>query len=188
MTCIVAIKKDGVVYMGADSAGVGGLSMRVRADPKIYHNGKFMLGFTTSFRMGQLLGHAFEPPNRSLDVSIEKFMTTTFIDAVRKCLKDGGFARKDNETESGGTFLVAYQGRIFRIDSDYQVGESSHDFEAVGCGEDIALGVMHALEHHTTLKAEEMIKFALSSAEQFSAGVRGPFFIQDSNGLKFFLR
>lgn len=182
MTCIVAIKKDGVVYMGADSAGVGGYSMRVRSDPKIYRNGAFLFGFTTSFRMGQLLAHAFEPPTHyTHDGSVEKFMATKFVDAVRKCLKDGGFASKDKEEERGGVFLVGYEGRIFRIDCDYQVGESAHDFEAVGCGEDIAMGALWSL---TGYKVDPvlMLKTALKAAEQFSAGVRGPFLMVSSAG------
>lgn len=180
MTCIVAIKKDGAVYMGADSAAVGGLSLTVRADPKIYKNGDYIFGFTSSFRMGQLLGHAFVPPfpYKHLGLTIEKFMSTVFVDAVRKCLKDGGYARKDNETESGGLFLVGFEGRIFRIDSDYQVGESSHDFESVGCGSDIALGALWAL--HEDVPPSARIRVALAAAEQFSAGVRGPFLVCDS--------
>lgn len=181
MTCIVAVKKDGVVYMGADSAGVGGYSMRVRSDPKIYRNGKFLFGFTTSFRMGQLLAYSFVPPTHYGDEgTIEKFMATKFVDAVRKCLKDGGFARKDSEEERGGVFLVGYEGRIFRIDCDYQVGESAHDFEAVGCGEDIAMGALWAMSKRG-VTPELQVRTALHAAEQFSAGVRGPFLLMASD-------
>lgn len=40
MTCVVALKlDDGRVLMGADSAGVSGLSLEIRSDPKIYRVG-----------------------------------------------------------------------------------------------------------------------------------------------------
>lgn len=52
MTCVVALKHDGRVYMGADSAGVGGYSLQIRNDPKIYRVKDLLFGFTTSFRMG----------------------------------------------------------------------------------------------------------------------------------------
>ena len=35
MTCIVGLVHEGVVYIGGDSAGVGGLSLTVRADEKV---------------------------------------------------------------------------------------------------------------------------------------------------------
>jgi len=158
--------------MGADSAGSSGHSIRTRIDPKIHIVGPYILGFTTSFRMGQLLGHAFVPPVRDETMPVDKFMSTVFIDAIRNCLKNGGFASKSNETESGGNFLVGYEGRIFNIYSDYQVGESAWDYEAIGCGEDIAMGALFA----SKLKdPEAKIKIALEAAEQFSCGVRGPF-------------
>ena len=40
----------------------------------------------------------------------------------------------------GGSFLVAYQGRLFSIQSDYQVCETNRGFHAIGCGADYALG------------------------------------------------
>jgi ATP-dependent protease HslVU (ClpYQ) peptidase subunit len=172
MTCVVAIKKDGVVYMGADSAGSAGFNIRTRVDPKIHIVGPYILGFTSSFRMGQLLGHAFEPPVRDSATPVDKFMSTIFIDAIRKCLKDGGWASKSNETEAGGNFLVGYEGRIFNIFSDYQVGETALDYEAIGCGEEFAMGALFACK---VKDPEAKIKVALEAAEHFSCGVRGPF-------------
>lgn len=173
MTCIVAIKDGkGGVLMGADSAGVAGWSIRTRLDPKIYRVGPFLFGFTTSFRMGQLLGHSFECPAQGPDVSESRFMATTFIEALRSCLKSGGFARKDSETEQGGVFLVGYRGRIFRIEQDYQVGEIAHEFEACGCGEEIALGSLYSTSHDSFASR---VNTALNAAAEFSNGVRGPF-------------
>ena len=50
MTAIAAIVQDNVVYIGGDSAGVGGYSLEVRKDPKVFITGPFVMGFTTSFR------------------------------------------------------------------------------------------------------------------------------------------
>lgn len=174
MTCVIAIKDKGVVYMGADSAGSNMSTIRTRIDPKIHKVGPFMFGFTTSFRMGQLLAHSFKTPDRDPRVSVEKFMATSFIDAVRDCLKAGGWASKTNENESGGTFLVAYEGRVFRIYDDYQVGESALPYEAVGCGTDIAMGSLFTTQGGAMAPAER-IDVALRAAEAFSCGVRGPF-------------
>jgi ATP-dependent protease HslVU (ClpYQ) peptidase subunit len=171
MTCIVGIKEDGIVYIGGDSAGVGGLSLTVRADPKVFIKGEFIMGFTSSFRMGELLQYKLPIPLRPQEVDIYEYMVTSFVDAVRDCLKNGGYARKDKEAEEAGTFLVGYRGRLFCIESDYQVRESTFPYDAVGCGADIALGAMFSTEG----MPENRILNALEAAEQFSAGVRRPF-------------
>jgi hypothetical protein len=172
MTCIAGLVDNGVVYIGGDSAGVGGSLLSVRTDQKVFQNGEFIFGFTTSFRMGQLLRYSLNPPKNYENIDINKFMVTKFIESIRKCLKEGGYACKNNEIESGGTFLVGYKGRLFKIDSDYQVGEELIGFDACGCGEDIALGSLYSTQGQPP---KERILKALEAAERFSAGVRRPF-------------
>lgn len=176
MTCIVALKgMNGSIIMGADSLGVGGLSKMNRVDPKIYRVGKMLIGFTSSYRMGQILGYSFNPPEHRKKLSIEKYMNTLFIDEVRSALKKGGYARKYHDEEAGGTFLVAYKGRIFEIENDFQVGERTEDYNAVGCGADLALGSLYTSVRVDVINPEERVIMALESAAAFSAGVGGPF-------------
>lgn len=177
MTCIIGlIDKDDNIFMGADSAGVSGTSLQIRADEKVFINEGYIMGFTSSFRMGQLLRYDFMPPKFYGDTDLYNFMVTTFIDKVRKCLKKGGFAQEKDKVEKGGTFLVGYRGRLFIIDKDYQVGEMIDKFASVGCGEDIALGSLYSTKN-SPFKSEERIKLALESAEHFNTAVRRPFII-----------
>lgn len=175
MTCIVGFVEGNTVWIGGDSAGVGGWSLTVRADVKVFKNGPMLFGFTTSFRMGQLLRWALTVPDHDPRVDIEKYMCTTFIDAVRECLKTHGWAEKDKEQESGGCFLVGYRGRLFKVDNDYQVGVPADGYDAAGCGDQIACGAMFAAAH---LGGRERVELALRAAERFSAGVRGPFIVE----------
>jgi ATP-dependent protease HslVU (ClpYQ) peptidase subunit len=172
VTAIVGLVDQGRVYIGGDSAGVAGHSLTVRADAKVFRNGAYLFGFTTSFRMGQLIRYSLEPPTPNGDV--ERFMSTVFIDAVRACLKDGGWARKDSEREEGGTFLAGVSGRLFSVYEDYQVAEAADGYAAVGCGSDISLGALYATAR-TRMPARKRVEVALAAAERFSAGVRGPF-------------
>lgn len=176
MTCIAGFVEGDTVWMGADSAGVSSsdYGLTVRSDGKLFRNGPMLFGFTTSFRMGQLLRHALTIPDHDPRVAAEKYMATTFIDAVRECLKSHGWASKENESEKGGTFLVGYQGRLFVVYDDYQVGEPADGIEAVGCGYQIAKGALYASRE--TGKARVLM--ALMAAESYSAGVRGPFSIE----------
>ena len=175
MTCIVGLLDKGKVYIGGDSAGVAGYGLTVRADEKVFINGDFVMGFTSSFRMGQLLRYSLKPPKYHPDIDLIEYMVTDFIEAIRKCLKDGGFAEKKDEKEKAGTFLVGFNGKLFKIDSDYQVGIPTQAFDACGCGEDIALGSMYS---NSSLPPIDRITQALEAAEQFSAGVRRPFVVK----------
>lgn len=178
MTCVVTLRHEGRIYMGCDSAGVGGYSRANRLDPKIYRVGDMLIGFTTSFRMGQLLGYSLTLPRHHADVSMETYMATAFITAVRDCLKAGGWAEKEKEQERGGTFLVAYKARIFSVFSDYQVGENAEPYAAVGCGEDLALGSLYT-SASSAYSPRERVELALRAAAAFSAGVHPPFRIEE---------
>lgn len=168
MTAIVGLVDKGNVYIGGDSAGVSGLSITIRNDEKVFHNGPFIMGFTTSFRMGQLLHYKFDPPKQTTSQNDMTYMVTDFIDAVKKCFKDNEYGKPDQ----GGTFLVGYNSNLYSIDSDFQVGLNAVGYDAVGCGSEIALGSMFS---SVGKKPEERIKLALEAASKFNAGVAPPF-------------
>lgn len=173
MTVIVGLVHGGRVLLGGDAAGISGYDLTIRNDPKVFVSGPYVLGFTSSFRMGQLLRWSLQPPAPPEAGDLDRFMCTTWVDAVRDCLKAGGWARKDNEQETGGKFLVGVSGRLFVVETDYQVGEPVDGYAAVGCGEDFALGALYATA--AVADAEERVRLALAAAERHSAGVRGPY-------------
>jgi ATP-dependent protease HslVU (ClpYQ) peptidase subunit len=175
VTCVVGVEHDGKVVMGADSAGLAGLSVTIRADTKIFRNGEFVMGFTSSFRMGQLLRYSLVPPVPR-DWDLDRFMATDFVQSVRDCLRDGGFARNDSGVEWGGTFLVALRGRLYRVNDDFQIARSLDNYDAVGCGEEFALGSLYS---SADLPPDERVRRALEAAAHHSGGVSPPFHLVD---------
>ena len=167
MTCIVGLVDKGSVYIGGDSAGIAGLSITIRKDPKVFQNGPFIFGFTTSFRMGNILRYKLDPPQQTVSQNDMQYMVVSFIDDIRKCFADNGFS-------DGGNFLVGYKGALYNIESDFQVGVPAEPFDAVGCGSDLALGAMYASKGK---KPIERITLALEAAATFNAGVSAPFLI-----------
>lgn len=172
MTCIAGVVHEGSVVIGGDSAGVGGTDITLRRDPKVFTNGELVIGFTWSFRMGQLLHHKLKPPPLADGADLYRYMVTDFVDSVREALKTGGFARAVNERESAGTFLVGVRGRLFKVESDYQVGESLDGYDACGCGEGYALGVLHITSR---IPPFQRLALALRAAAHHSSGVSAPF-------------
>ena len=175
MTCIVGLVDSGKVYIGGDSLGSNSFDGDIRKDAKVFRNGKFVMGFTTSYRMGQLLNYTFSSSrNLNEDEDEMSYMVNVFINDVRCCLKNGGFATSENSQEIGGVFLVGFNGRLFTVHSDYQVSENIDEFTACGCGGDYARGAMLVSRH---LPPDERIMQALAVAEHFSIGVKSPFTI-----------
>lgn len=190
MTCIVGYvdTKNKRVILGGDSAGVDThtLGINQRSDTKVFRNGDFILGFTSSFRMGQILRyHAQLPTPDTWD--IDKFMCTQFVDAVRDAAVKAGWSGKDPEgREIFGTFLVGYQDRLYAIYDDLQVGINSCGYASVGCGQDFSMGALLAIEALAlpSLTPEVKVVHALNAAVKFSAGVQPPYTLMDTKGLE----
>jgi ATP-dependent protease HslVU (ClpYQ) peptidase subunit len=180
VTCIVGLAKDGEVTIGGDSAGSNNWQLTVRKDAKVFPNGDFLIGAGTSFRMIQLLRYSLIPPvyEKPLHDNPEYlscYMATSFVDSVRECLKNGGWAKKEAEQESGGVFLVGFQGRLFCINSDYQVEETLCGYNAIGDGDDVALGSLYTTGE---FMPHNRVELALQAAEYHCSTVRGPFIIE----------
>jgi ATP-dependent protease HslVU (ClpYQ) peptidase subunit len=173
VTCVAGIAERGAVYLGADSIAIGGYAMDVRATPKVFRHGAFLIGCAGSFRVADVIRYRFEPPPLTRD-DLHRYLATAFVDALRDVLKGHGVAVVENNAEeSPAEILVGVRGRLFTIDDDLHVGESCHGFAAVGCGRDLALGALYALGSRGTPRRR--LTTALTAAESFSAGVRSPF-------------
>jgi hypothetical protein len=175
MTCIAGLIHRGTVYLAGDSASgdTAGYFIDVVHDPKIFQVGPFTMGFTTSWRMGQLLQHQLQVPPRIQGYSDEKYLAVSVINAVRSCLKEGGFAKKELEVEHGGTFLIGYEGKLYRVEGDYQVCRPREEWAAIGCGYQFALGALYATRGWAD-SPKVRLEAALNAAARYSAFVRGP--------------
>lgn len=182
MTCIVAIKqripgsdKD-TVMMACDSAATANHNLTIRKDLKMGKCGDFVVGFTSSYRMGQLLLHQFFPKGPNNYDDLENYMNTIFVEEVRMLFKTFGVTRVVESVEQGGEFLVAYKDRLFMIAGDFQVSESLQNFDAIGSGANLALGALHAVEKFSPGSSSKVkLTTALEAAESFNITVRRPF-------------
>jgi hypothetical protein len=179
MTCIVGIveKRTKSIYIGGDSAGVAGLSITHRKDPKVFINNGYIIGFTSSFRMGQLLMFSNLPEYNTRLIPEYEFMVRIFIPFIKTVFEENGYAKQYEDGEAkGGTFLVGFRGKLFVIEDDYQVGENFLNYASVGCGSDLALGALYASDvHKPAVDTEQRVITALEAAAKFSGGVVEPY-------------
>ena len=168
MTCIIEYAKKGVVWIGGDSAGVGGYSLQIRSDEKVFKKDKMIFGFTSSFRMGQIIRYCLSIPEQYQSKDDYEYLCSDFMDSLIKCFTDKGYLKKKNEVKIGGVFLLGYRGDLYTIYDDFQVSKVVKDYNAVGCGEDLAT-------EETNWSPESRINKALAAASEHSAGVAPPF-------------
>jgi hypothetical protein len=174
LTVVVGLEGNGRVLIGADSAGVSGYDISVRSDEKVFRVGPYVFGFVDSFRMGQLLRYSLEAPELPNQTEhLDRFLATTFIDAVRYCLDEGGFAEKKDNAETGGVFLLGVMGRLYRVDDDYQIARNICGYDAAGAGENYAIGSLFTTRKQKNLKSR--VQVALEAAAEHSAVVAPPF-------------
>jgi len=172
MTCIIGLVEDGKLYMGSDSGAMAGWDKRLRKRSKVFKVGEFTVGYTSSFRMGQILQFHLNVRAREEGETVDEYIVRGFIEAVRKALKDYGYTKVESNREEAGEFLLGYQGHLWNVSDDLQAGENVDGFDAVGCGAPYALAAMKALDGLPPLAR---IEKALAISAYFSNGVSGPF-------------
>lgn len=172
MTCIVGIETPEGVMMGCDSMSAAHWDAKITRLDKVFQVGAFLIGYTSSFRMGQLLQYGLNVEPQASEESDLAFLVTKFVPAVRLCFKEGGFTRIEASAEEGGEFLVGYKHRLYVVRSDFQVNSSMDGFNSVGCGCSYALGNLFS---SAELHPEARINDALEAASHFSNGVCPPF-------------
>ena len=181
MTCVVALvdKINNSVVMGSDSIGIDqGLNKRVIVQPKLIKSGDILIGFAGSFRLGDIIRYCLEiPPIEAEDADyIEKYLVTKFIPALHSALENANALSKDDEGSTTNPILLAYKGRLFRVDGDFHVEENANGFESIGVASELAMGAMAALDKRK-MAADKKVMAALEVACKFSAGVSKPFTI-----------
>lgn len=176
VTCIAGIAENGMVYLGGDSASStpDGESFLPRR-PKVFLLGEIVIGVAGSGRVNSLIRHKLSAPPIN-DADPERYLAVDFVDALKAMLKEDG--RKDEELMEDSFLMVGLRGRLFVIDSTFQVLEMACGYDANGSAGEIARGSLHTT-NLLGLSPLERLRLALDAARAHNAFVRKPFiFVQ----------
>lgn len=135
MTCIVGVAKGGKVYIGADSLGSNGFTKEIRKECKVFKNGDFLIGGTTSFRMLDLLKWKFNHPTVKDGDDLHKFMVVDFVESVRNLFNSNGFSITSDDWKSGEYHAVGclYNSKLTKPKEDI--------IKALECAENFVVSV-----------------------------------------------
>jgi len=168
--------------MGCDSAGGIPSEYWVTETEllKVFHNGPFMIGYTSSFRMAQLLQYQLDTDQLEAqheDESDVAYLVRVVVEAIRELFKDHGFAEIESNVERGGVFMIAYRGKLYEVHANYQVFRRRDRYAAIGCGQHYAEGALYITGQQGFTPATR-IELALEAAAKYSAYVRPPFHLE----------
>lgn len=173
MTCIVGLETEDGVILGGDSAASGNSHTTSVKNQKVFNIGsQFGVGYTSSFRMGQILKRDFDPRSFDYDGIDDKFNFTIeeVVPMIRKIMKDGGYSKVESNREKGGLFLFAVADELFKIQKDFSVIKPKK-YSAIGSGYKQARGSLYSTEHYNP---EKRVKIAIRAAAESQDGVSLP--------------
>ena len=181
MSLIVAMKKDGVVYMGADTRTTRGERINSSLEEKnlkIQRVGSCYIGGAGTVACIQLLTDQAEWFQLNGKALTKKYLVQEVIPRFFLLLKKTGKMKVDenkkNPPNSGCYFLVTDGNALFMIDSDFSVTELSV-YGEVGCTEILARTLF--LNAPEDASPRELILEALRMSVYRNDGVGAPFVI-----------
>ena len=177
MTCVVAIAKDGVVYMGADSGGSDEESDIIAnfKDKKVFVRNGYVIGYSGSYRFGKLLEHVFElpqiPTSAISDIKLDKFVNGILMPSLREQSKKLDLDKDELDFDC----LIGIKGHIFEVSNGWFALEPVDNYLSCGSGTKFALGSLHTTQGWKD--PVKRINVALSAAAQYAMTVAEPFTI-----------
>jgi ATP-dependent protease HslVU (ClpYQ) peptidase subunit len=174
MTCIagcIDVSESGNVIIGADQSASTDNRKWQAKDKKIFKKNGFVMAGAGDGRFIQLAVHNFNPPKPNIK-NIEKFMVNVFIE------KFSDFMVKFSiDTEA--SFLVGYKDRLFSLHPDFQIFETDYGYDAIGSGEDFAVGSLHTTMQ-LNIPTKERVKLALEAATANCLSVYPPYVFMET--------
>ena len=179
MTCIVGLEHDGKVYMGGDSAAVANGNLQLTDTPKVFKKDGLLIGYTWSFRMGQVIQYSDAFPELKAHPDNYSYLIESFVPFLRSEFKTAGWLKVENSQDEGGQFLAGVRGELFEINSDFSVLKMIDGFDAVGSGSHYALGALRILKNNTDKEPIIKVGLALEAASYFASSVSAPFVFEE---------
>jgi ATP-dependent protease HslVU (ClpYQ) peptidase subunit len=187
MTTLVAVQGERWVVIGADSRVTeeyGRTYRLAKAGSKVSRNRKYLLGAAGDVRAINLLAYAFTPPDAQsfVDSKLDRFITRDFVPALRACFEKNGYGEKKSEetgsAETGTEVLVAINGAVYVVGSDYSWARDAAGLYGLGSGGPFAVGALHALVPDGTSDidlARDVVKRALRVGARLDSNTGDPF-------------
>lgn len=185
MTLIAAqMDKTGIVWMAADSLGSNSNGDRyIRKDKKIFKKDGYLIGYTSSYRMGQIIEHKAKLPELPLN-NRGNIHIVKVIDAIAESLYNNNYTMEKDNRHYGGEFIIGWHGRLYCIQSDFQYSTTAINYMCCGAGEDFGLGALHTAQKLKGSNEIEALLYAMRAGTKHNCFVAPPFIVMNTKGYR----
>jgi len=173
ITCIVGLEHKGKVIIGGDVQGTGGNTKILHTQPKVFNKKGVLMGYTSSYRFGQILEHNLADPVVPENINeVYRWLITVLVPDIKRALKDHNYGKDD----SGGNALIGVRGQLWELQPDFSVLRSVLGYNAVGSGEEYAKASVYTSTANfggfaTLDAARSAVELAIATAGNFSPSV-----------------
>lgn len=175
MTCIVAVETPTGVWMGGDRMAATWSNAIDLDQPKIFRNGPALIGSCGSVRQLQLLRYGLSVPTHSLSWDVDRWVAVDLSWAVLQMAEQWHASRVKDGVSQSHNSLLAIQGRVYELQSDYSFTRCRSGEYAIGSGMEYAFGALHATRGD---EPKARVLAALEAAAERCPTVGGPFDIE----------
>lgn len=172
MTCCIGYRADNMLYFISDTQGSADSIKETRLDPKVFTYNHMLFATSGSFRMRDVLMYELDVPKLKPGEDIDRYIRTTVINAIRDLFIEKGICTKTDESDLNcpGDILIGIKNRIYKIESDFQVGEINKSYIAIGCGSREAMGAIGMYEKFMCLPSskKQVTEFLVKTIETVS--------------------
>jgi len=174
MTCIVGLKYNNTVWMGADRQ-VTLLSVKHELSfPKIFKKGITWVGVSGHINLINAIKYQFNPPDFVKSQSPIEYMGGTFAPSLKKMLKNSNVIKLlDNSIYDNFGLMISVKNHIFVLDGSFGLMEETSDYVAIGSGSEFAMGNLYGTS--SIDDPIERIRQSLSAASNFDIYTSGHF-------------
>ena len=149
MTCIVWVVANRKVFIWWDTQGTDNdYSKDIRKDVKVFKNGDFVIWFSGSYRVGQILRYCLDftmEPTESgkIEKDFMWYMCCDFVTHIRDSLEKNFYSdtKKDKKVWEM-SILIWYKDKLVQICEDFQVSECVNPFDSVWCWKEFAKWIL----------------------------------------------
>lgn len=188
MSVVVGIEHKGQVWMAADSlVSDDEITFETTEPPKVFEWNGVVLGSVGSFRVGNVLFEAFEPPKIKASEDALSFMVRRFAPALRVTLEENDIDTKRKVVEDSFMLIdewslmvgliVGGEGRIYIVDDDFSVSRAADGYAFIGSGGEVAAGALFAIQGSKRTPGWRIEK-AVAAASKHVASVGGKIVIE----------
>lgn len=179
MTCICGLVAGNRVWLGGDRASTNQqLNRTILKEPKIFVKDGVGFGVCGLPKVMDALKHGIELPKQA-GGDDKTFLVAELVPTIRDGFVKFDAAGKNTNPFGGssgvvfeGEILIAYRGRLHRLQGNFQLVEGEERFAAIGVGSQLALGSLDATRK--VWSAKKRVLMALEASTK-NAGCAPPF-------------